>query len=115
MTLSNATVTVRRVTTTDNDLGDTTETTVDTVLDWALFTPRSSSERVDPRSPAVITAATIYGPFGTELDADDLIIVSGHSPHADGTWQVEGLPGQWKLNTWEPGFEVAVKRAGSGA
>lgn len=115
MPLSNATVTIRRVTTTDNGLGDTESTTADTVLDWALFTPRSSSERVDPRSPAVITAATIYGPFGTALDANDLILVAGHSTAADGSWQVEGMPGQWKLNTWEPGFEVAVKRVGSGA
>ena len=111
MTLSNATVTIRRVTTTSGDLGDTTETTADEVLDWALFTPRSSNERSDPRAPAVITAATIYGPFGTELDADDLIIVADHSPSANGTWQVEGLPGQWKLNDWAPGFEVAVTRA----
>ena len=112
MTLSNATVTIRRVTSTDNGLGDTTEATADTVLDWALFTPRSSTERTDPRTPAVITAATIYGPFGTAVNADDLIVVADHSPAADGTWQVEGMPGQWKLNTWEPGFEVAVKRAG---
>lgn len=110
--LSNCTVTVRSVTTTTDNLGDSTTTTADTVLDWALIAPRSSTERTDPRAPAVVTAASIYGPFGTSLNADDVLIVAGHSPSMDGTWQVEGMPGDWSLNGWKPGFEVAVKRAG---
>lgn len=112
MPLSNCSVTVRSTTTTTDDLGDSTTETVDTTLDWALIAPRSSTERVDPRSPAVVTAASIYGPFGTALNSDDVLIVSGHSPSMDGTWQVEGMPGDWSLNGWEAGFEVAVKRAG---
>jgi hypothetical protein len=110
--LSNCTVVVRSVTTTTDDLGDSTTETVETPLEWALIAPRSSTERTDPRAPAVVTAASIYGPFGTALDADDLLIVSGHSPSMDGVWQVEGMPGDWSLGGWEPGFEVAVKRAG---
>jgi hypothetical protein len=110
--LSNCTVVVRSVTTTMDDLGDSTTATSDTPLAWALISPRSSTERVDPRSPAVVTAASIYGPFATVLDADDLLIVSGHSPSMDGTWQVEGNSGDWSLGEWRPGFEVAVKRAG---
>jgi hypothetical protein len=110
--LSNCTVVVRSVTTTTDDLGDSTTETVETVLDWALIAPRSSTERTDPRAPAVVTAASIYGPFGTALDSDDLLIVSGHSPSMDGVWQVEGMPGDWSLGGWKPGFEVAVKRAG---
>lgn len=109
--LSNCTVTLRSVTTTTDAYGDSTTTTVDTVLDWALVSPRSSTERVDPRSPAVVTAASIYGPFATTLNADDVLIVSNHSPSMDGTWQVEGMPGDWSLGDWKPGFEVAVKRA----
>lgn len=109
--LSNATVTVRSVTTTDDGLGNTTETPSTTVLEWALVSPRASTERVDQRSPAVITAATIYGPFATPIDADDLLIVADHSPSMDGTWQVEGRPGDWSLGDWRPGFEVAVRRA----
>jgi hypothetical protein len=110
--LSNCSVVIRSVTTTTDDLGDSTTTTTETPLDWALIAPRSSTERVDPRSPAVVTAASIYGPFGTELDADDVLIVSDHSPSMDGEWQVEGMPGDWSLGDWRPGFEVAVKRAG---
>lgn len=110
--LSNATVSVVSVTTTDDGLGNTSEVTVETVLEWALVAPRSSSERQDPRSPAVVTAASVYGPFGTDLDSDDLIVIADHSPTFDGVWQVDGLPGQWSLGGWAPGFEVAVKRAG---
>lgn len=109
--LSNCTVVVRSTTTTTTDLGDSTTTTADTTLDWALIAPRSSSERTDPRSPAVVTAASVYGPFGTPLNADDVLIVSNHSPSMDGTWQVEGRSGDWSLGGWRPGFEVAVKRA----
>lgn len=110
--LSNCAVTVRSVVTTTDDLGNSTTVPTDTALDWALIAPRSSTERTDPRSPAVITAATIYGPFGTALDADDVLVVSGHSPSMNGEWQVEGRPGDWSLSGWEAGFEVAVKRAG---
>ena len=109
--LSNATVTVRAVTTTTDANGDATTSTADTVLEWALVSPRSSTERTDPRSPAVLTAATIYGPFATPISADDLLIVADHSPSMNGTWQVEGRSGDWSLNGWTPGFEVAVKRA----
>lgn len=111
MPLSNCSVTVRSTVTTTDDLGNSTTETSETTLDWALIAPRSSTERVDSRSPAVITAATIYGPFGTALDSDDVLIVSNHSPSMNGSWQVEGMPGDWSLNGWAPGFEVAVKRA----
>lgn len=112
MTLANCTVVVRSVVATTDDLGDSTTVTTEETLGWALIAPRSSTERTDPRSPAVVTAATIYGPFGTDLDADDLLVVSNHSPSMDGVWQVEGLPGAWSLGEWRPGFEVAVKRTG---
>lgn len=109
--LSNCTVVVRSVTTTTDPLGNTTTETSESTLDWALIAPRSSTERVDPRSPAVVTAASIYGPFGTALNSDDVLVVSGHSPSMDGEWQVEGMPGDWSLGGWKPGLEVAVKRA----
>jgi len=111
MPLSNCTVVVRSVTTTTDKYGDETVSSSDTTLDWALIAPRSSSERTDPRSPAVITAATIYGPFGQSFNSDALLIVSNHSPSMNGEWQVEGMPGDWSVGGWEAGFEVAVKRA----
>lgn len=110
MTLSNAAVSLISVVTTTDDLGNGTTETVETVLDWALVSPRSSTERTDSRSPAVITAASIYGPFATAIDSDDLLVVFGHSPSMDGEWRVEGMPGDWSLGDWRAGFEVAVKR-----
>ena len=110
MALSNCTVVVRSTVTTTDDLGDSTTTATETTLDWALIAPRSSTERTDSRSPAVITAASIYAPFETALDADDVLVVSNHSPAMDGAWQVEGMPGAWSLGDWRAGLEVAVKR-----
>lgn len=112
MPLSNATVTIRSVVATVDELGDGTTVTTDTVLDWALVAPRSSSERADQRAPAVVSAATVYGPFSTPVDADDVIVIADHSPTMDGVWLVEGIPGGWSLNGWEAGVEVAVRRAG---
>ena len=109
--LSNCAVVVRSVATTTDAYGDSSTTTSDTTLDWALIAPRASSERADSRAPAVLTAATIYGPFGMAINADDLFIVSGHSASMDGTWLVEGRSGDWSLGATEFGFEVAVKRA----
>lgn len=110
--LANCTASVIAVETDTDDLGNSTVETFETVLAWALIAPRTSSERTDPRSPAVVTAATLYGPFGVAIDADDLVVIAGHSATFDGEWQVEGMPGQWSLNGWTPGFEVALTRAG---
>lgn len=108
--LSNCAVSVIQIVTTTDDLGDGTMETFETVLDWALIAPRSSTERTDPRSPAVLTAASIYAPFATVLDADDVLVVFDHSPSMDGEWRVEGRPGAWSLGDWKAGLEVAVKR-----
>jgi hypothetical protein len=101
------TITVTSVTVTDDGLGNTTETTTNATVPGVLFAPRSSSERTDSRTPAVITGGTIYkrGP-GLTVDANDRITISGVSPMIDGTWQVEGEPGYWGAGT-----EVAVVRA----
>lgn len=111
MTLSNCTAIIRATTTTTDGLGDTTEGVSPRVLDWALIAPRASSERTDQRSPAVVTSATLYGPFGQGPDADDTVVISGHSPAMDGPWQIEGRAGEWSNGTWAAGFEVALTRA----
>lgn len=80
-------------------------------LSWALIAPRSSDERTDPSVPAVITAATLYGPFDEAPAFVDTVTVANHSAALDGTWRVEGFPGPWSLDGWKPGFEVALKRA----
>lgn len=109
--LSNCTAVLRSVTTTRDQYGDETTVSTDTPLEWALIAPRTSTEREDPRAPAVVTAATLYGPFGSDLNADDRVVISGHSATFDGEWLIEGLPGQWSLGGWAPGFEVALVRA----
>ena len=109
--LSNCAATLRSTTTTTDDLGNSTTETTETTLAWALIAPRTSTERTDQRAPAVITAAVLYGPFDSELDADDTVVISGHSATFDGEWQIEGLPGQWSMNGWRAGLEVALKRA----
>lgn len=110
--LSNATVTVVSTTTTTDDYGNSTTTTSEATLEWALIAPRSSDERTDPHSPAVITGAALYAPFETVIDSDDTVVVADHSPAMNGTWQVEGDPGAWSLNDWRPGVEIALRRAG---
>lgn len=73
-------------------------------IDGCLIAPRSSTERVDPQQPAVITAKQLYGPQGTmPPDSDDLIRVDT-GPHK-GTYAVEGEAGDWGL-----GWEAALKR-----
>lgn len=91
------------VTKTTNNVGDVTRTETTTQLgsNW-LFAPRSSSERVDPRSPAVISGAALYGPAGVTIGPDDYFLIDGER------WDVEGEPGYWG----SAGVEVAVKRAG---
>ena len=111
--IGNATVTVTSTTTTTDDNGDSTTDTSSSTLEWAILAPRSSDERVDPRSPAVITAATLYAPYDAVMDADDTVTIAGHSAAMDGVWQVEGVPGPWAspFTSWRPGLEVALKRA----
>ena len=94
------TVTVRQVTTTDDGLGNTSETEVRTPVERVLFEPQQSTERTDSRSPGVTTPAKFYGPF-PPLDADDEIIDA-----AGMTWQVVGGAAKWGTDS-----EVPVKRA----
>ncbi len=114
------TVTIRSVTTTTDELGNSTTTSTDTAYPYGwptrggiLLAPRSSEERTDPSVPAVITSAQAYGPAGATIDADDVLIVSGHSAAMDGEWRIEGRPGVYiHPSGWHAGFEVALKRAG---
>jgi hypothetical protein len=100
------TITVVSVTTTRDDYGDETNTQTTATVAGCLFAPRSSTERSNTRSPAVISGGTIYKPGpGLVVNADDKITISGVSPMIDGTWSVEGEPGYWGVGT-----EVAVTR-----
>lgn len=95
------------VTTTDSDGNSTT---VPTEIEWGpcAVAPRSSVERVDPRSPAVLTGKTVYGPV-VDMDADDQLVINGV------VYDIDGEPGEWinPMTGWVAGLEVAIKRTGS--
>lgn len=92
-------------TTTEDDYGDSTETTSSATYDRVRFSPRASSERRDNRAPAVITGATLYRRGDFPIKAADTILIAEGNPMVDGKWQVEGDPGFWGR-----GVEVAIKR-----
>lgn len=93
------TVTVRRVSTTDPDeLGDSTESIVDTIVTGVRFAPEGIQETTDADRPAVIGDASLYGAFPT-LDADDTVEHSADCCEDDsfavGAWQVVGGSKGW--------------------
>lgn len=104
------TLTVRSTVTTKDPFGDVT--TVVTEESWGpcAVAPRSSEENADSTAPAVIMGLSIYGPPRTFGADDQIVFASGTYA---GTWEVEGLPGDWEspFTGWHPGVEVAVKRA----
>ncbi len=106
------TLTIRTGSTSAEDIYGDSTTTSPTDTSWGpcALAPRASTERVDNRTPAVVTALTIYGPQPGPGSGALLVIPSG--PYA-GTWEVEGIPGVWSspFTGWAPGVEVAVKRA----
>lgn len=106
MTRGPIAVTLVTVTAVEDEFGDVTTTESSTTYDRVRFAPRSSSERTDSRSPAVITGAALYrrGEFPV-TSAARIEIVDQH-PMIDGTWQVDGQGGYWGA-----GVEVAIKRA----
>lgn len=109
--MRNCTATVKASEVTEDEYGDTTTTTETRVLSWSLIAPRASSERTDPSVPAVVDAATLYGPYDEAPAFVDTVTISDHSAAFDGEWTVEGFPGPWSLDGWKPGFECALKRA----
>lgn len=96
-------ITVRHVTTTEDGIGNTSESVTTTTIDNVLFEPQQSTERTDPRSPGVTTPAKFYVRQALPLNADDEIICDGV------TWQVVGKAAVWGSRT-----EIPVKRT-SGA
>lgn len=100
-------VTVRNTVAVVDDLGDSDDASP-TTSEWGpcAVAPRTSTERADSRSPAVITGLTIYGPK-RELKATDQLVIDGD------VYDIEGIPGDWTspFTGWEPGIEVAVTRA----
>lgn len=106
------TVTATAVSTTDDGLGNTTETSADTEVSGVLFAPEGATESVDSRSPNVIGRASLYGAF-PPLNSDDTIThetgcCSGEE-FGHGTWQVVG-----GSRGWGPGLMVVpIDKAGA--
>lgn len=101
--MDTVTISVTRVVTTTDDLGNSTETTTQEAIPGCLFEPQQSTERTDSRSPGVITPAKFYAPVALPLDADDVV-----TDESGVQWQVVGGSAVWGDQT-----EVPVKRIGS--
>lgn len=92
------TVTATTVTTTTDDLGNSTEAGTTTVVDDILFAPEGIQESTDADNPRVIGDATLYGKLPA-LNSDDT--VTHAAPCCDGvdfafgTWQVVGGSKGW--------------------
>ena len=104
------TVTVRSVTTTDDGLGNTTETVTESTWGPVAIAPRFATESSDPRVPPIMVGIELMGPKRA-LDSDDVIVIPAESFYA-GTWQVDGLPANYDhpMTGWEAGMVVPVKR-----
>lgn len=102
------TITVKSVTTTTDDHGDSSETSSTASWGPCAVSPRFSSVSVDPRSAPVVVGLTVYGPTRA-LNADDRLVIDGSE------YLMDGEPAVWEnpFTGWSPGIEVAVKRAQS--
>jgi len=96
-------ITVQMVstTTTMDQYGDSTTSETSQNIEQCLFAPRTSTERTDPRQPAVITGGALYMPYGAPTPkAVDYVVIEGRK------WAVDGEPGVWGTG----GIELALKR-----
>lgn len=101
-------ITVMSTTTTRDEYGDAV--TESTQFEWGpcAVAPRYATESTDPRTAPVVVGKTVYGPTPpTPLDSDDVLLIDGLA------YEIDGEPGKWRspFTGWEPGVEVAVKRA----
>jgi len=92
---------------TDTDVyGNTTKSESETTLDVLGVAPVASTERANPRTPAVITSLALYLPPGVTLDSDDMVRIDGK------LYTVDGDVGVWAnpFTSWQAGSEVALRR-----
>lgn len=93
------TVGLRSITTTDDGIGNSTETLSTSSVGGLLYAPEGIAETTDLERPRVIGDATLYGTLTTRLNADDELTHDGECcdgtdfPH--GTWQVVGGSKGW--------------------
>jgi hypothetical protein len=87
-----------------------------TGLNWMLATrititgcgiaPASSSEPLRDSRSEVDSAVDVYVPVGSNIRAQDRLIIRGE------TWSVEGDPAVWShpMTGWSPGIVVRAKK-----
>lgn len=99
-------VTLKSVSTTTDDHGDSSQ--VVTTSSWGpcAVAPRFSSLSVDSLSPPVVIGLTVYGPTRA-INSDDRVVIDGVE------YLMDGEPAAWEspFTGWAPGMEVPVKRA----
>lgn len=96
-------MTVRRFTT--DRYGDRSEVSSHQLSGCALAAQRSSEDTA--RAGTVATEQLLYGPYGADLTAQDVVVLP------DGTeWEVDGSPESWRspFTGWEAGVQVRVRR-----
>lgn len=76
------------------------------VIEGAGVAPRVSNEPTQDARTAVITGLVVFLPAGTDITAQDRLLVR------DEVWEVDGDVGLWKnpFTGWTPGLEVALRR-----
>ncbi len=92
MNFDDLTVTVERPGGTDRH-GNPLPGTFHTVSGCTV-TPRSSEERTDGQA-TVITGRSLFAPPGTDLEAQDVVVLSAAPREDDERWQVDGEPAAW--------------------
>lgn len=92
------TVTVSSVATTNDDLGNTTDTPTNRTATGILFAPEGLVEGAGTNTPRVLGTATLYGNTGPCGADDEVVHASGCCSGAAfpfGTWQVVGGSKGW--------------------
>lgn len=77
----------------------------------AFVAPRVSNDIDGPGRAGVIVGLTLFTPYGTDLRSTDEIVISGEGAN-DGTYRIEGHPGDWKnpWSQWQAGQSTALVR-----
>lgn len=91
-----------------NPIDDWANATRITVENCGLA-PRTEPESGSPDAPAAIIGFTLYAPPGTSIATIDRIEARGV------TWEVDGIPGEWRnpFTGTDFGLEVALRRSES--
>lgn len=102
------TLVVTQVASTDDGLGNSTDT--ETVFEWpgCMVAPRSAQESSDPSVSPLVVGVEVYSdqPPPVTIDINDQLSFDGHD------WRVEGIPAEWP---WPAGgmagYVVQLRRA----